>query len=65
MNGLQAAGILATALLASPAAIPTGPDVGSAVHDFAAVDQFGKTQSLRTILGHRGALLVFYRSADW
>jgi hypothetical protein len=65
MKRLLAAGILATALLAAPAAIPTGPEVGSAVPDFAAVDQFGKTQSLRTILGPKGALLVFYRSADW
>ena len=62
MNKLLATGIVATALLA---AIPTGPEVGSAVPDFSAVDQFGKTQSLHTILGPKGALLVFYRSADW
>ncbi len=65
MNRLLAAGFLATWLLAAPSAIPTGPEAGSTVPDFAAVDQFGKTQSLRTILGPKGALLVFYRSADW
>lgn len=65
MHRLLAAGILATWLFAAPGAIPTGPNAGSAVPDFSAVDQFGKTQSLRTILGPKGALLVFYRSADW
>jgi hypothetical protein len=65
VNKLLATGILATALLASHATIPTGPEVGSAVPDFSAVDQFGNTQSLHSMLGPKGALLVFYRSADW
>jgi len=65
MNKLLTTGIFATALLRAHAAIPTGPEVGSVVPDFSTVDQFGKTQSLHTILGPKGALLVFYRSADW
>jgi hypothetical protein len=51
--------------LAAAAAISSGPNVGEAVPDFRLEDQNGKTQTLRSILGPKGALLVFYRSADW
>ncbi|MCU1259538.1 MAG: hypothetical protein JWO80_2423 [Bryobacterales bacterium] len=47
------------------AADKTGPGVGQAVPPFAATDQTGKQQTLRSVLGPKGALLVFYRSADW
>ena len=47
------------------AASPTGPAVGDRIPDFAAPDQNGRLQSLKTIAGSRGAMLVFYRSADW
>jgi hypothetical protein len=43
----------------------TGPAIGSRVPDFQAVDQSGATRSLASILGPQGALLVFFRSADW
>jgi len=46
-------------------AIKTGPDVGSTVPAFEAPDQNGQLQNLRSILGPKGALLVFFRSADW
>lgn len=42
-----------------------GPTVGTRPPDFSGVDQFGRTQTLQSILGPRGAMLVFYRSADW
>jgi hypothetical protein len=42
-----------------------GPRVGSAVPDFSGVDQFGRTQTLATVRGAEGTMLVFYRSADW
>ena len=42
-----------------------GPQVGQRVPDFSLVDQTGKTRNLRSILGPRGAMLVFIRSADW
>jgi hypothetical protein len=45
--------------------ISTGPAVGSTVPDFAAEDQAGRTQTLKSIMGPRGAMLVFFRSADW
>ena len=45
--------------------ISTGPAVGSSVPDVAAEDQVGRTQTLKSIMGPKGAMLVFYRSADW
>ena len=42
-----------------------GPQVGERVPDFSLQDQFGKTQTPRSIMGPRGAMLVFLRSADW
>lgn len=47
------------------AAIHTGPAVGQPIPDFSAPDQNGTMQSLKTIAGPKGAMLVFYRSADW
>ncbi|MGO9893887.1 MAG: hypothetical protein ACLPX8_06715 [Bryobacteraceae bacterium] len=43
----------------------TGPAVGDRVPDFAGPDQTGRTQTLESIMGPKGAMLVFYRSADW
>lgn len=45
--------------------VPTGPDVGAMAPDFSAPDQTGQVRTLRSILGPKGAMLVFYRSADW
>jgi hypothetical protein len=45
--------------------IKTGPDVGQPVPAFSAQDQEGRNQTLQSILGPKGALLVFFRSADW
>lgn len=42
-----------------------GPQVGSTVPPFSGVDQFGRTQSLATLSGPKGLMLVFSRSADW
>ena len=42
-----------------------GPQVGERVPDFSLKDQFGQAQTLRSIMGPRGAMLVFLRSADW
>ena len=42
-----------------------GPKLGETVPDFSAPDQHGTTRKLSTLLGPNGALLVFYRSADW
>jgi len=42
-----------------------GPQVGERVPDFALNDQNGKTWTLQAVMGPKGAMLVFYRSADW
>ena len=42
-----------------------GPQVGARAIDFDLPDQFGRTQSLATIRGPKGTMLVFFRSADW
>jgi hypothetical protein len=42
-----------------------GPQVGERVPDFSLVDQSGHTQTLQSIMGPAGAMLVFIRSADW
>jgi len=42
-----------------------GPQVGARVPSIAGVDQFGRTQTLDSISGPKGAMLVFFRSADW
>jgi len=46
-------------------AVSTGPEVGKSVPDFRLRDQSGVERTLRSVLGPKGALLVFYRSADW
>ncbi len=42
-----------------------GPQVGAMVPDFALPDQHGATRSLKSLMGPKGAILVFFRSADW
>lgn len=42
-----------------------GPQVGQVVPDFSLKDQGGKIWTLSSIMGPKGAMLVFYRSADW
>ncbi|MGE3795867.1 MAG: hypothetical protein AB7I38_18340 [Dehalococcoidia bacterium] len=42
-----------------------GPQVGSVVPAFSGVDQFGKPQTLESLSGPKGLMLVFNRSADW
>jgi hypothetical protein len=42
-----------------------GPQLGERVPNFALNDQNGKTWTLSSIMGPKGAMLVFIRSADW
>lgn len=46
-------------------AFAEGPAPGSRIPDFRLPDQNGRTQSFDTIRGPKGAMIVFYRSADW
>ena len=53
----------ATALYAQNA--KTGPAVGQPVLDFSLQDQSGRMQTLKSVSGPKGTMLVFFRSADW
>ncbi len=55
----------ASMLSAQPGPADGAPAVGSKAPDFEASDQDGVRHSLRSIMGPKGAMLVFFRSADW
>jgi len=42
-----------------------GPQVGSRVPDFTLADQRGQPRTLPSLMGPKGVVLVFFRSADW
>jgi hypothetical protein len=69
IGGLMALG--ATRPAAPQSAVPAvdvqmiGPQVGSAAPPFVLPDQAGQLRSLESIMGPKGAVLVFFRSADW
>ena len=42
-----------------------GPQVGARVPDFTLLDQTGQSRSLKSLIGSKGLMLVFFRSADW
>jgi peroxiredoxin len=42
-----------------------GPQVGTRVPDFTLLDQKGQSRTLASLIGPKGLMLVFYRSADW
>jgi len=64
-RGLALILFAACAVAFAQQAIKTGPEVGSTLPSFEALDQNGRPQNLKSILGPKGALLVFFRSADW
>jgi len=53
------------ALAQTPRPAKTGPAVGEVVPAFSATDQNGRIQTLASVMGAKGAMLVFFRSADW
>ena len=42
-----------------------GPQIGERIPEFAIPDQNGTVQTLESIMGEKGAMIVFHRSADW
>ena len=42
-----------------------GPQVGQKAITFQLPDQQGRPQSLASVAGPKGTMLVFFRSADW
>ena len=63
--------LLSPAVLAQANSTPVsfaaklGPSLGSKAPKFEAKDQFGKSQSLASLRGPKGLILLFIRSADW
>ncbi len=51
--------------LASIELMSIGLSVGQKAPAFSARDQFGRTQTLDTLKGTNGTVLLFFRSADW
>lgn len=45
--------------------LKTGPAVGKRIPRLEARDQTGKLQTLETLRGRKGLVLLFFRSADW
>jgi hypothetical protein len=43
----------------------SGVAIGQTAPDFELKDQNGRTHSLKSLMGRKGVLLVFTRSADW
>jgi hypothetical protein len=42
-----------------------GPQIGERVPGFRLIDQTGAVRDLESVLKRRGAMLVFFRSAEW
>jgi hypothetical protein len=55
----------ATIHVASIELMSIGLAVGQKAPAFAARDQFGRVQTLDTLKGPKGTILLFFRSADW
>ncbi len=62
---LAAPYILAFALAAQNQARPVPLKVGDHVPDFRAVNQYGKERGFGDLVGPKGLVLFFYKSADW
>ena len=60
-----AAGAQAQATQGSIDVDALGPQVGEKVPDFSLQDQNGDVRTLDSIMGPRGALILFHRSANW
>jgi hypothetical protein len=60
-----AIGIVAGLAAQTPDPQSLGPKAGERVPDFSLPDQHGNLRTLRSTFGPKGAVLVFFRSADW
>lgn len=57
---------LAAAQPAAPVDVESvGPKIGARVPELSGTDQFGRAHTLQSVMGEQGAMLVFFRSADW
>jgi hypothetical protein len=58
-------GLVAIVAAQAPDPQTLGPKSGERVPEFSLMDQHGTTRSLKSTFGPKGAVLVFFRSADW
>lgn len=59
-------GLVGAATMVQAAPKDLGPAVGTAIpHDLSSVDTSGANQNFNTVKGEKGAVVVFFRSADW
>lgn len=68
LSGLLTVGLWAQAPTAPAPQVDIaglGPQVGGRAIDFSLADWTGKIQTLKTVAGPKGTMLVFFRSADW
>ena len=65
LKGIVSAAIAWTLFQAPPDVQKIGPQVGERVPGFSLTDQTGATQTLQSLVGKNGLMLVFFRSADW
>ena len=61
----MAAIFLVFASAAQKAERPIPLKVGEQIPDFHAVDQYGKERRFGDLVGPKGLVLFFYKSADW
>jgi hypothetical protein len=54
-----------TAPLSQPADVQRGLAKGAVAPPIAMLDQFGRRQTLESLTGNNGLVLLFVRSADW
>jgi hypothetical protein len=67
MRLYEIAGVCCAVLMGTIQAQPikTGPSIGEIVPQFSTLDQANRTQTLKSVMGPKGVMLVFFRSADW
>ena len=58
-------GVVLSATADGPDPQTLGPKVGERVPEFSLPDQNGARRTLKSTFGPKGAVLVFFRSADW
>jgi len=60
-----AALLLLTSTTGGQEAVTLGPQVGDKVPDFTLPEEHGTPRPLASLMGPKGLMLVFTRSADW
>jgi hypothetical protein len=56
---------LLVAVVAAADVQKLGPQIGTRVPDFRLTDQNSQIHTLESSMGSKGAMIVFFRSADW